>query len=88
LRRRRCSICRESAWVAALAIGSYFAAAYWFTASTSFANPVVTVARALTATFSGIEPSCVPGFLAAQAIGRRLPCADGAFAGGDEPRAD
>ena len=55
----------------------------------SFANPVVTVARALTATFSGIEPGCVPGFLAAQAIGATLAaCADGAFAGGDEPRAD
>jgi len=83
------SLQRKAAWVAPIAIGSYIAAAYWFTASTSFANPVVTVARALTATFSGIEPGCVPGFLAAQAIGATLATVtDGALAGGDEPRAD
>ena len=83
------SLRRESAWVAAFAIGSYVASAYWFTASSSFANPVVTVARALTATFSGIEPGSVPGFLAAQAIGATLATVtDGALAGGDEPRAD
>jgi glycerol uptake facilitator-like aquaporin len=47
-------------------VGLYIAAAYWFTASTSFANPAVTVARAMTASFSGIAPHSVPGFLAAQ----------------------
>jgi glycerol uptake facilitator-like aquaporin len=51
------------------AVGAYITAAYWFTASTSFANPAVTVARALTNTFSGIAPSDVPGFIAAQLFG-------------------
>ena len=52
-----------------LLVGLYIAAAYWFTASTSFANPAVTVARALSDTFSGISPSSVPGFIAAQVAG-------------------
>ena len=51
------------------AVGAYITAAYWFTASTSFANPAITVARALTDTFAGIRPADVPAFLAAQAIG-------------------
>ena len=51
------------------AVGAYIAAAYWFTSSTSFANPAVTLARAATNTFSGIQPSDVPGFLLAQAVG-------------------
>jgi glycerol uptake facilitator-like aquaporin len=51
------------------AVGAYIAAAYWFTASTSFANPAVTIARALTDTFAGIRPIDVPGFVAAQFIG-------------------
>ena len=50
-------------------VGAYIAAAYWFTASTSFANPAVTVARALTATFAGIRTLDVPGFIAAQFAG-------------------
>lgn len=50
----------------ALNVGLYIAAAYWFTASTSFANPAVTIGRALTDSFAGIAPSSVPGFLAAQ----------------------
>lgn len=50
-------------------VGLYIASAYWFTASTSFANPAVTIARALTDTFSGIAPSGVPAFIAAQIIG-------------------
>lgn len=50
-------------------VAAYIAAAYWFTASTSFANPAVTVARALTDTFSGIRPDDVPGFIAAQLVG-------------------
>ena len=51
------------------AVGLYITAAYWFTASTSFANPAVTMARALTDTFSGIAPSGVAAFIAAQLIG-------------------
>ncbi len=51
------------------AVGAYITAAYWFTASTSFANPAVTLARAATDTFAGIRPADVPGFLAAQALG-------------------
>lgn len=50
-------------------VAAYIAAAYWFTASTSFANPAVTVARALTDTFSGIRPADVPSFIAAQLLG-------------------
>lgn len=53
----------------AFAVGAYITAAYWFTASTSFANPAVTVARALTDTFSGIRPADVPPFIAAQILG-------------------
>jgi len=51
------------------AVPAYIAAAYWFTASTSFANPAVTVARALTDTFAGIRPVDVPGFVVAQLAG-------------------
>jgi len=51
------------------AVGAYITAAYWFTASTSFANPAVTIARSLTNTFSGIRPIDVPWFLAAQVGG-------------------
>ena len=51
------------------AVGAYITAAYWFTASTSFANPAVTLARALTNTFAGIRPTDVPGFLVGQAVG-------------------
>ncbi|MGH9593292.1 MAG: aquaporin, partial [Bryobacteraceae bacterium] len=51
------------------AVGAYITGAYWFTASTSFANPAVTVARALTNTFAGIRPGDVPGFVGAQLIG-------------------
>ncbi|HMK81276.1 MAG TPA: MIP/aquaporin family protein [Xanthobacteraceae bacterium] len=51
------------------AVGLYIMAAYWFTASTSFANPAVTIARALSDTFAGIAPSGVPAFIAAQCAG-------------------
>jgi arsenate reductase len=57
---------------AAFAVGGYIAAAYWFTASTSFANPAVTIGRALTNTFAGIAPSSVPAFVVAQMIGGLL----------------
>ena len=51
------------------AVGLYITAAYWFTASTSFANPAVTIARALTDTFAGINPAHAPAFIAAQIAG-------------------
>lgn len=55
--------------LAAFAVGAYITAAYWFTASTSFANPAVTIARSLSNTFAGIRPADVPYFLGAQCIG-------------------
>ncbi len=51
------------------AVGLYITAAYWFTASTSFANPAVTIARSFTDTFSGINPAHMPAFIIAQCIG-------------------
>ena len=53
----------------AFAVGGYIAAAYWFTSSTSFANPAVTLARTLSDTFAGIEPASAPMFLLMQALG-------------------
>jgi len=53
----------------AYAIGLYITSAYWFTASTSFANPAVTVARVMSDTFAGIAPAGAPGFIAAQLVG-------------------
>jgi glycerol uptake facilitator-like aquaporin len=50
-------------------VGLYITAAYWFTASTSFANPAVAIARCLTNTFSGIRPLDLPGFIAAECVG-------------------
>lgn len=52
-----------------MAVGLYITGAYWFTASTSFANPAVTIARSLTNTFAGIRPADAPGFIAAQLMG-------------------
>jgi glycerol uptake facilitator-like aquaporin len=52
--------------VTAFAVAAYITGAYWFTASTSFANPAVTIARSLTDTFAGIRPADVPGFVLAQ----------------------
>ena len=60
---------RHRAAAVPAAVGLYITAAYWFTSSTSFANPAVTVARALTATFSGIRPDGVTVFIAAQFLG-------------------
>ncbi|MFB6397043.1 aquaporin [Polymorphospora lycopeni] len=57
------------ALVAPAAVGAYIGAAYWFTSSTSFANPAVTIGRAFTDTFAGIAPSSVPGFVLAQIAG-------------------
>jgi glycerol uptake facilitator-like aquaporin len=59
---------QDAPWMVAAWIG----AAYWFTASTSFANPAITIARSLSDTFSGIRPADVPGFIVAQLIGARL----------------
>jgi len=68
-------------------VGLYITAAYWFTASTSFANPAVTIARALTDTFSGIRPIDAPGFILAQLAGALLALwiARWLFAAADEP---
>jgi glycerol uptake facilitator-like aquaporin len=79
----------SSALAVPIAVASYITAAYWFTASTSFANPAVTVARSITHTFSGIRPLDVPGFILAQVAGaitatllfRWLACEKGAVAG-------
>lgn len=56
------------------AVAAYIVGAYWFTSSTSFANPAVTLARAMTDTFAGIAPASVPGFVLAQAIAVVLAC--------------
>jgi glycerol uptake facilitator-like aquaporin len=63
---------RHRAQAIPYAVGAYIAAAYWFTASTSFANPAVTIARSMTDTFAGIRPADVPGFIVAQLIGAGL----------------
>jgi glycerol uptake facilitator-like aquaporin len=59
----------RSALAIPVAVAGYIVAAYWFTASTSFANPAVTLARSITDTFSGIRPGDVPGFVFAQIAG-------------------
>jgi glycerol uptake facilitator-like aquaporin len=61
----------RGAW-AAPAVGAYIGAAYWFTSSTSFANPAVAVGRMFSDSFAGIAPSSVPGFLVAQVVGGAL----------------
>ena len=63
---------RHGVQTVAAAVGAYIAAAYWFTGSTSFANPAVTIARATTDTFTGIRPADAPAFIVAQAIGACL----------------
>jgi glycerol uptake facilitator-like aquaporin len=62
--RKKCTVT-----VTPVAVGLYIIAAYWFTASTSFANPAVTIARALTDSFAGIAPGDVPMFIVAQIAG-------------------
>jgi len=62
-------VARTRPWAVPFAVGAYITAAYWFTASTSFANPAVTLARAATDTFSGISPSDVALFIVAQFVG-------------------
>jgi len=63
---------RQRAAAVPALVASYIFAAYWFTASTSFANPAVTLARSLTQTFAGIRPADAPGFIAAQIAGMAL----------------
>ena len=60
---------RRRAGAVPFAVGAYITAAYWFTSSTSFANPAVTLARAASDTFAGIRPADVPGFVVAQLVG-------------------
>jgi glycerol uptake facilitator-like aquaporin/protein-tyrosine-phosphatase len=62
-----CTRCRSN--LTAFAIGAYIVGAYWFTASTSFANPAVTIGRSLSDTFTGIAPSDVPGFVLVELLG-------------------
>jgi glycerol uptake facilitator-like aquaporin len=64
-----CSRSSSSASMIPFAVGGYITAAYWFTASTSFANPAVTLARSLSDTFAGIRPQDVPLFVVAQMLG-------------------
>lgn len=66
------SLVRQASPHVAFAVAGYITGAYWFTASTAFANPAVTLARAMTDTFAGIRPSDVPGFLLGQALGLLL----------------
>jgi glycerol uptake facilitator-like aquaporin len=54
------------------AVAGYIAGAYWFTSSTSFANPAVTIGRTLSDTFAGIAPASAPGFVVAQLVGAAL----------------
>jgi glycerol uptake facilitator-like aquaporin len=62
-------VSRKNTQFTPFAVGAYITAAYWFTSSTSFANPAVTLARSLTNTFSGIRPTDAPGFMVAQLAG-------------------
>ena len=70
----------------ALTVGLYIIAAYWFTASTSFANPAVTVARTLTDTFSGIRWTGAPAFIIAQLLGAFAGAALARWLGGEAKR--
>lgn len=76
------------ATVAAFAVGAYIGAAYFFTSSTSFANPAVTIGRTLTDTFTGIAPSSVPAFVIAQIAGALIAVALALFLYPSIPAAD
>jgi glycerol uptake facilitator-like aquaporin len=73
---------------APFAVGGYIAAAYWFTSSTSFANPAVTVGRTLSDSFAGIKPSSAPAFIVAQVVGGLLAVVLARFVYPDVPAAD
>ena len=64
-----CGSVRRQPGLVPFAVGAYITAAYWFTSSTSFANPAVTLARAASDTFAGIRPVDAPGFIVAQLLG-------------------
>jgi glycerol uptake facilitator-like aquaporin len=72
-------------WDAPWMIAAWIGAAYWFTSSTSFANPAITIARSLSDTFAGIRPADVPAFIAAQLAGALMALGVGQrlFAGAD-----
>jgi glycerol uptake facilitator-like aquaporin len=69
----------RQAALAAPAVGAYIGAAYWFTSSTSFANPAVTVGRIFSDTFAGISPGSAPSFIAAQVVGAGIGLAVAVF---------
>jgi glycerol uptake facilitator-like aquaporin len=73
---------------APFAVGGYIAAAYWFTSSTSFANPAVTIGRTLSDTFAGIDPASVPAFVAFQLLGGAAAVALARFLHPDLPATD
>jgi glycerol uptake facilitator-like aquaporin len=75
-------VARSRAEAVPYAVAAYIVGAYWFTSSTSFANPAVTLARSLTDTFAGIEANSLPGFLIAQAVGLLLAFAIATALGG------
>jgi glycerol uptake facilitator-like aquaporin len=77
---------RNDVRVVPLTVAAYITAAYWFTASTSFANPAVTIARSLTPTFAGIRPDGVPGFIVAQLIGAYAAAKFSTWLIGPEPK--
>lgn len=66
------AVARQRPSAVPYAVGAYITSAYWFTASTSFANPAVTFARTLSDTFAGIRPADAPGFVLAQLVGAAL----------------
>ena len=74
--------------MAPYAVAGYIAAAYWFTSSTSFANPAVTVGRTLTDTFAGIAPSSAPAFIVAQLAGGALAAALALYLHPNQPPVD
>jgi arsenate reductase len=74
--------------MAAFAVGGYIAAAYWFTSSTSFANPAVTIGRMLSNTFAGIAPESVPMFIVMQVVGALAAVGLGLFLFPDIPATD
>jgi arsenate reductase len=78
-------VVRSSRSMAPFAVGGYIAAAYWFTSSTSFANPAVTIGRTLTNTFAGIRPSSAPMFVVAQIAGGLLAAGLARFLFPDSP---
>ena len=73
---------------APFAVAGFIAAAYWFTSSTSFANPAVTIGRTLTDTFAGIEPASAPAFLLMQLVGAGLAIALARYLHPDRPPVD